>query len=268
MTHLGQSSDQFDLSFLDDVAKHQQTSSSTRTTKAASPNAPPKAAPTRAAPTSGMPRPEDIPTGTNLTPPNTQKSLLPRNERIEKLNVLAGCVAGCVRCPELAETRQQTVFGTGNPEAAIMFIGEAPGADEDRQGEPFVGRSGQLLNKIIAACRLTREEIYIANVLKCRPPANRTPSPQEAENCREYLTAQIAIVDPDYIVCWGKPAVEDLLGTKTPLGRLRRQFFPYGRAKVAATYHPSYLLRYPSKKNEVWGDMIWLFVDMGVDLGK
>ncbi|HEX6987478.1 MAG TPA: uracil-DNA glycosylase, partial [Planctomycetaceae bacterium] len=170
------------------------------------------------------------------------------------------------RCEELAATRTQTVFGAGNPQAAIFFLGEAPGADEDRTGEPFVGKAGQLLNRIIAACRLTREEIYIGNILKCRPPGNRNPTPREAANCREYLSAQLAIVDPDYIVCWGRIAAENLLGLKDPIGRLRQKMFKYGRAKVAATYHPSYLLRNPAAKKDVWEDMKWLFRDMGVDL--
>ncbi len=123
-----------------------------------------------------------------------------------------------------------------------------------------------MLDKIIAACRLTRDEIYIGNILKCRPPGNRNPTPIEAANCREYLTAQIATVDPDYIVCWGRVAVENLLGTKEAVGKLRKQFFSYGRAKVAVTYHPSYLLRNPAAKKDVWDDMKWLFRDMGVDL--
>ncbi|MBC8116848.1 MAG: uracil-DNA glycosylase, partial [Candidatus Saccharimonas sp.] len=125
---------------------------------------------------------------------------LPRDERVSQLAVLAERVAACVRCQELAATRKQTVFGVGNPEAKIMFIGEAPGADEDAQGEPFVGRAGQLLNDIINACRMKREDIYICNILRCRPPGNRLPSPEEAGNCREYLDGQIALVNPEYIV--------------------------------------------------------------------
>lgn len=198
--------------------------------------------------------------------PNVERSAVPRSDRLQTLAVLGDRVSGCMRCTELATTRTQTVFGVGNPEAAIFFLGEAPGADEDRTGEPFVGKAGQLLTKIIGACRLTREEIYIANILKCRPPGNRNPSPQEAANCREYLDAQIATVDPDYIVCWGKIAAENLLGLKEPIGKLRKRFFDYGRAKVAITYHPSYLLRNPAAKKDVWDDMKWLFRDMGVDL--
>ena len=153
-----------------------------------------------------------------------------------------------------------------NPAAAILFLGEAPGADEDETGEPFVGRAGKLLDDIIAACRLKREDVYLCNVLKCRPPGNRNPAPAEAANCREYLDAQIRTVDPDYIVCWGAVPAKALLGRKEGIGKLRKQFFPHGRAKVACTYHPAYLLRNPAAKKEVWADLKWLFADMGVRL--
>lgn len=191
---------------------------------------------------------------------------LPRAERESRLKQLAGCVAKCTRCTELASLRTQTVFGVGNPEAKLLFVGEAPGADEDRQGEPFVGRAGQLLNDIIKACKLKREDIYICNVLRCRPPDNRAPTPQEAANCREYLDGQIAIVNPDYIVCWGSTAAKNLLNSELTIGKLRGQFFQYGRAKVLCTYHPSYLLRNPSAKKDVWEDMKLLFRDQGIDL--
>ena len=190
------------------------------------------------------------------------------SERKDLLQSLSARVAACTRCDELAHTRTQTVFGVGNPQARIMFIGEAPGADEDRQGEPFVGRAGQLLNKIIEAMKLTREEIYICNILRCRPPGNRTPSPQEAANCREYLDGQIAIVDPEYIVCWGAVAAQNLLKSTASIGRLRGKFFEFGRAKVMCTYHPSYLLRNPAAKKDVWKDMQFLMADMGIDLSQ
>jgi DNA polymerase len=192
---------------------------------------------------------------------------LPLKERVTGLAALAQRVAQCTRCQELASTRTQTVFGVGNPEAKILFIGEAPGADEDAQGEPFVGKAGRLLNDIIKACRLTREEIYICNVLRCRPPGNRLPAPEEAANCREYLDGQIAHVNPEYIVCWGACAAQNLLGATEAIGKLRGRFHQYGRAKVLCTYHPSYLLRNPAAKKDVWEDMKRLFLDMGVDLG-
>ncbi|MBM84341.1 MAG: uracil-DNA glycosylase [Planctomycetaceae bacterium] len=199
-------------------------------------------------------------------PSSGEPSDLPLDQRQEQLAQVAQAVSACTRCQQLASTRRQTVFGVGNPEAKIMFIGEAPGADEDRQGEPFVGRAGQLLNRIIGACKLARDDIYICNILRCRPPGNRNPTPEEATNCREYLDAQIRIVDPDYIVCWGSVAAQNLLDVTDSVGRMRGKFFKYGRAKVSCTYHPSYLLRNESAKKYVWDDMKWLFADMGVDL--
>lgn len=187
-------------------------------------------------------------------------------DKTAQLTQLAQCVADCRRCPELASTRTQTVFGVGDPQAKIMFVGEAPGADEDQQGEPFVGRAGQLLNKIIAACGLTREEIYICNILRCRPPGNRNPSDDEARNCREFLDGQITIVGPEYIVCWGSVAARNLLGGDAPIGKMRGKFYEYEGAKVLCTYHPSYLLRNPSAKKDVWEDMQFLFRDMGIEL--
>jgi DNA polymerase len=191
---------------------------------------------------------------------------LPLAEREQRLLELKQRVAACQRCQELAATRTQTVFGVGNPQARLLFIGEAPGADEDRLGEPFVGRAGQLLNDIIRACKLQREDVYICNVLRCRPPGNRLPSPQEAAHCREYLDGQIAIVNPEYIVCWGACAATNLLGSTDSIGKLRGKFYQYGRAKVLCTYHPSYLLRNPAAKRDVWDDMKFLFRDMGIDL--
>ncbi len=183
--------------------------------------------------------------------------------RESRLVALAARVSQCTRCHELATTRTQTVFGVGNPNARVMFIGEAPGADEDEQGEPFVGRAGQLLTKIIGACGWTREELYICNILRCRPPENRPPAPEEAQNCREYLNGQIAIINPEYIVCWGSTAAQNLLGSVETIGKLRGQFFKHGRAKVLCTYHPSYLLRSPEAKKPVWEDMKMLMADMG-----
>lgn len=204
-----------------------------------------------------------------VSPPARELSVscgdLPRPERVRQLEALARTVSQCTRCQELAQTRTQTVFGVGHPQARVMFIGEAPGADEDARGEPFVGKAGQLLNRIIAACGWKREDLYICNILRCRPPGNRTPTPQEAANCREYLDGQIRIVDPEYIVCWGSVAAVNLLGDSTPIGRLRQKWFRYGRAKVLCTYHPSYLLRNPSAKKPVWEDMKFLLADMGLE---
>jgi uracil-DNA glycosylase len=192
-------------------------------------------------------------------------SSLSLEERKAELQALADRVSQCQRCPELAAARTQTVFGVGNPEARVMFIGEAPGADEDAQGEPFVGRAGQLLNKIIEACGWTREQLYICNILRCRPPGNRNPTDEEAANCREYLDGQIRLVDPEYIVCWGSVAARNLLGETTPIGRLRQKWLHYGRSKVLCTYHPSYLLRNPAAKKPVWDDMKFLLAEMGIE---
>jgi DNA polymerase len=184
--------------------------------------------------------------------------------RQARLDVVKTQVAACTRCEALACTRKQTVFGVGNPVARVMFLGEAPGADEDKQGEPFVGRAGQLLNKIITAMKLRREDIYICNILRCRPPENRTPLPAEAANCREWLDAQLEIVDPDYIVCWGTCAAQNLLGVTDTIGRMRGRFYQLGRARVLCTYHPSYLLRNPEAKKPVWEDMQLLMQELGI----
>lgn len=189
----------------------------------------------------------------------------PRAERERCLVELAARVAGCTRCPVLASSRTQTVFGVGNPEAEVMYIGEAPGADEDAQGEPFVGRAGQLLDRITGVCGWKREDLYICNILRCRPPGNRNPTPIEAGNCREYLDGQIEIVQPRYIICWGTIAAQNLLGTNTPIGRMRGQLFTYGSAKVLCTYHPAYMLRNPSSKKQVWEDLQILLREMGID---
>lgn len=203
-----------------------------------------------------------------LLPVNAPASTATRDERRGVLQQVEQEVRDCRLCPELATTRTQTVFGVGDPAARILFLGEAPGADEDTQGEPFVGRAGQLLNSIIEACRLKREEIYICNVLKCRPPGNRVPQLEECRNCRSYLDRQLATVDPDFIICWGTVAAQNLLQTAQAIGKLRRQFFRHGRARVLCTYHPSYLLRNPAAKKDVWEDMKLWRSEMGVDLNQ
>jgi DNA polymerase len=179
------------------------------------------------------------------------------------LTVLQDEVAACAKCHELATTRTQTVFGVGNPRARLCFLGEAPGADEDRLGEPFVGRAGQLLNKIIEACRLTREEVYILNVIKCRPPGNRNPTPEEAANCRPYLDRQLELIQPEFICCLGSVATQNLLATSAPMSRMRGQVHNYQGIKVVCTYHPAYLLRNPAAKKDTWDDMKFLMREMG-----
>ncbi len=194
-------------------------------------------------------------------------SVTPEQRRHE-LTVLAQRVSGCTRCPELASTRRQTVFGVGPINAELCFIGEAPGADEDVQGEPFVGLAGQLLNRIIAACGLKREEVYICNILRCRPPGNRTPLAPEAANCREYLEKTLELVAPKFICCLGASAAHNLLETTTPIGKLRGTFRDYRGIPVACTYHPSYILRtlepkQTEVKRQVWDDMKKLLARMG-----
>ena len=163
--------------------------------------------------------------------------------------------ADCSRCKLHTLGRTQVVFGVGHPDADLMFVGEAPGADEDIQGEPFVGRAGQLLTKIIEAIGLKREDVYIANVIKCRPPGNRNPEPDEVEQCEPFLFRQIDTVKPKVIVALGKFAAQCLLRTNDPITRIRGREFKYRDAILIPTYHPAYLLRTPSAKREVWEDM-------------
>lgn len=191
---------------------------------------------------------------------------LPCEERKTALDSLRKQVAECRRCEELVQNRTQTVFGTGNPLARLVFLGEAPGAEEDKQGEPFVGRAGQLLTKIIEACTLRREEVYILNILKCRPPGNRNPQPYEAANCSEYLRQQLEIIRPEFICCLGAVAAQNLLGTTASIGKLRGQLHPFGKIQVIATYHPAYLLRNPNAKRATWEDMKFLMKHMGIEL--
>ena len=161
----------------------------------------------------------------------------------------------CTRCKLHTLGRKQIVFGVGNPNADLMFVGEAPGADEDIQGEPFVGRAGQLLTKIIEAIGMRREDVYIANVLKCRPPGNRNPEPDEVEQCEPFLLRQIDVIKPKVIVALGKFAAQCLLRSDVPITRLRGKEFAYRDAILIPTFHPAYLLRNPPAKREVWEDM-------------
>jgi uracil-DNA glycosylase family 4 len=169
---------------------------------------------------------------------------------------LRAAVAGCTRCP-LSATRTQTVFGVGNVEATWLIVGEAPGAEEDRQGEPFVGRAGQLLNAMLRAIGLKREQVFIANVLKCRPPRNRDPAPLEAAQCLPYLEQQIALLKPRIMLAVGRISAQNLLKTDVSLGRLRGQVHHFGvsRVPLVVTYHPAYLLREPAEKRKAWEDL-------------
>ena len=169
----------------------------------------------------------------------------------------------CERC-ELHSTRNSVVFGVGNENADLMFVGEAPGADEDRQGEPFVGRAGQLLTKIIEAMGFTRDGVYIANVIKCRPPGNRNPKPIEIETCEPFLLKQVELIQPKVICALGSFAAQALLHTDEKISRLRGRFHDYHGSKLMPTYHPAFLLRNPHSKREVWDDMKKVMAELGV----
>ena len=167
---------------------------------------------------------------------------------------LRAAVSACTRC-SLHKSRTQTVFGVGNQAADWLIIGEAPGAEEDRRGEPFVGRAGQLLDEMLRAVGQAREQVFIANVLKCRPPNNRDPEAAEASACRGYLERQIALLQPKVILAVGRIAAHTLLGTDTPVGRLRGKLHHLGDIPLVVTYHPAYLLRSPSQKRKAWQDL-------------
>src|SRR4029078_9503331 len=167
---------------------------------------------------------------------------------------MAGVARACCKCP-LRKTRTNVVYGVGSPNADLMFIGEAPGRDEDLKGEPFVGRAGQLLTDIIKAMKLTRDDVYIANVIKCRPPENRNPEADELEECRPFIRRQIEIIRPKVIVTLGKFALQSLMQRGYAITGARGQWLEYNGVKVMPTYHPAYLLRNPAAKKDVWADM-------------
>ena len=184
---------------------------------------------------------------------------LPPGDKVSNYNwqQLKGAVSQCIAC-ELHETRTNTVFGVGNEQAEWMVVGEAPGADEDRQGEPFVGKAGQLLNNMLLAVGLKREQVYIANILKCRPPNNRDPRPEEVIRCEPFLKRQVELVNPKIILAVGRIAAHNLLKTDTSLSRLRGKVYYYGEFEtpLIVTYHPAYLLRSPLDKRKAWQDLL------------
>ncbi|HEY5704307.1 MAG TPA: uracil-DNA glycosylase [Terrimicrobiaceae bacterium] len=198
-------------------------------------------------------------------------SVSPRATADRSFEALREVALVCVKCPHLARSRTQVVFGVGNPNAELMFIGEAPGADEDLQGEPFVGRAGQLLTKIIQAMGFRREDVYIANVLKCRPDmpsgssGNRKPTPEEMRTCLPWLEKQIDLIKPRVMVALGATALEGLLGATTPVSKMRGRWLDFHGIPVMATYHPAYLLRNQSisEKRKVWEDMLQVLERLG-----
>jgi DNA polymerase len=199
------------------------------------------------------PEPDSLAVGVSNDDPTTPV-MFSRNAA-EALAAIRADIGDCTRCKLHTLGRRQIVFGVGNPEADLMFVGEAPGADEDVHGIPFVGRAGQLLTKIIEAIDLKRDDVYIANVIKCRPPQNRNPEPDEVGTCEPFLFRQIDIIRPKVIVALGKFAAQALLRTLDPISRLRGRVYEYRGAKLIPTFHPAYLLRNPSSKREVWEDM-------------
>lgn len=190
-----------------------------------------------------------------------------REQRQMTLDQLAKEVAKCGECNELASSRTQTVFGIGNPQARLVFLGEAPGRDEDEQGVPFVGRAGKLLTDIIEkGMKISRDDVYICNILRCRPPGNRNPAPLEATRCRKWLDGTLDVIKPEFICCLGAVAAQNLLDTEQTIGRMRGQFFEYNGIRVMCTYHPAYLLRNPAAKKEVWKDIQMLMREMGLEV--
>lgn len=185
------------------------------------------------------------------------------DDRRTALELLANDVSGCSRCAELYATRTQTVFGVGPLDPEVCFVGEAPGGEEDRKGEPFIGPAGQLLNKIIVASGFRREDVYICNTIKCRPPNNRNPAPEEKNNCRGYFDTQLDLVKPKYIVCLGAVASQSVLNTPISITKLRGRFHAFRGTPVMCTFHPAYLLRFPDAKKDCWEDMKMLLAKMG-----
>jgi uracil-DNA glycosylase family 4 len=180
------------------------------------------------------------------------------------LRIVREDLGDCTRCRLHKQGRKQIVFGVGNPQADLMFIGEAPGADEDEQGEPFVGRAGQLLNNMIKAMGLQRKDVYIANIIKCRPPGNRTPERDECETCSPFLMRQIAVIQPKVIVALGAVAAKTLLAINAPMAELRGHWYDFRGTKLTVTYHPAFLLRDPRQKKEAWKDLQMVMKELGL----
>lgn len=204
-----------------------------------------------------------IPTRKPVQTTRSEGSVSPREDRASALRIIREDIGECTRCA-LHKGRNKIVFADGDPNARLMFVGEGPGADEDAQGLPFVGRAGQLLNNMIAAMGLKREEVYIANVVKCRPPGNRTPEPEEANTCSPFLFRQIEAVRPEVIVALGATAATYLLGQRQPLAGLRGRMHSLRGARLIVTYHPAYLLRDPRQKKEAWADLQIAMRELGL----
>ena len=190
------------------------------------------------------------------------------SDPVKALKLIREDIGDCTRCKLHKQGRKQIVFGVGSTSADLMFIGEAPGADEDEQGEPFVGRAGQLLNNMIKAMGIEREQVYIANIIKCRPPGNRTPERDECETCSPFLMRQIAVIQPKAIVALGAVAAKTLLAINAPMSDLRGRWYDFRGTKLAVTYHPAFLLRDPRQKKEAWKDLQMVMKELGLALPK
>lgn len=200
----------------------------------------------------------------DIRKPTASPRVVEDSEAKTLLGELQAIAVVCEKC-KLSRTRTQVVYGVGNPNADLMFIGEAPGRDEDLQGEPFVGRAGQLLTDIIKAMKLTRDDVYIANVVKCRPPENRNPEPDELDACRPYIQRQVEIIQPKVIVALGRFALQSLTGKAYGITSVRGQWLEYNGVKVMPTYHPAYLLRNQAAKKDVWSDMKKVIAELGME---
>jgi len=213
-------------------------------------------------------QPETMPISTRIATPE-DLFVAPKPEaavadRAEALRLIKEDLGECTRCVLARLGRKTIVFGEGDPDAELMFVGEGPGADEDEQGRPFVGRAGQLLNKMIEAMGLKREQVYIANVVKCRPPGNRTPEREEIETCSPFLLRQIAVIQPKAVVALGAVAARCLLGLNEPMAKLRGRWFDFRGTRLAVTYHPAFLLRDPRQKKETWKDLQMVMEYLGL----
>jgi uracil-DNA glycosylase family 4 len=229
--------------------------------------------PTPTEPTQTEERMDFIPTRTALSVVTVEEDMFTArkpesgvSDPVEALRIIREDLGDCTRCKLHQLGRKQIVFGVGNPRAELMFVGEGPGADEDAQGEPFVGRAGQLLNNMIKAMGLRREDVYIANIVKCRPPGNRTPERDECETCSPFLLRQIAVITPKVIVALGAVAAKTLLAINAPMSDLRGRWYDFRGTKLAVTYHPAFLLRDPRQKGETWKDLQMVMKELGLPI--
>ena len=219
---------------------------------------------------SGPPPVREIPTSletpatVQIESPPESLSPPPSENLATDMAALRERAGACLKCPHLVKSRKNVVFGVGDIHAQLMFVGEAPGADEDEQGEPFVGRAGQLLNNMIKAMGLRREDVYIANIIKCRPPGNRTPERDECDTCSPFLMRQIAAIQPKVLVALGAVAAKTLLALNAPMAEMRGHWYNFRGTQLAVTYHPAFLLRDPRQKKEAWKDLQMVMAELGL----